>query len=88
MAGRSDPLNFVKAEEYFQASTGWGGPTKVVSINRTPPTTAASPDHWRAVNITFDDGTIAVIQYLRPTVFRVRYDPGVTNANDYEDYSS
>lgn len=88
MAGLSDPLNFVKAENYFGTGAYWTGPTKITSINKTPPTTAVSPDHWRAVNITFDDGTIAVIQFVRPTLFRVRYDPAVTNANDYEDFSS
>lgn len=88
MAGLSDPLNFVRAEDYFATGSYWTGPTKVVGINQTPPTTALYPTHWRGVNIIFDDGTIAVIQCIRPTVFRVRYDPAVTKANDYEDFSS
>lgn len=88
MAGLSDPLNYIKAEQYFQAGTGWSGPSTAVSIDKTPPTTVTSPEHWRAVNITFNDGTIAVLQFVRPTLFRLRYDPGVKQANDYEDYSS
>jgi len=88
MSGLSDPLNFLTAETYFGAGAYWTGPTKIVGVNKTPPTTAEAPTHWRAVNIDFDDGTRGVVQFVRPTVFRVRYDPGVTNANDYEDYSS
>lgn len=88
MAGLQDPLNFVTAEQYFQQGKAWGGPTKITSINTTPPDTVKSVNHWHGVNVTFDDGTIAVIQFIRPTLFRVRYDPVVRNANDYEDFSS
>jgi len=88
MAGVQDPLNYLKAEQYFEQGKSWTGPSKVVSTSRTPPTSATSPEHWRGVNLTLDDGTIAVVQFIRPTLFRVRYDPSVRNANDYEDYSS
>lgn len=99
--GTLDPLNFIKAEEYFDdARKGlhWVGPTRVVDIDRVAPTTAKHPDHWHAVNITLESPStapgvpptknIVVIQFIRPTVFRVRFDPFVSKANDYEDFSS
>ena len=88
MAGLQDPLNFVTAEQFFHQGKSWGGPSSIASINRIAPDTVKSVKHWRGVNVTFDDHTIAVIQFIRPTLFRVRYDPVVRDANDYEDFSS
>ena len=87
MAGLGDPLNYIKTEEYFTEAREWSGPSKIASINRTPPTSVKVPDGWRAVNILFDNGNWAVIQFIRPTLFRVRYDPTVTDPNQYEDTS-
>lgn len=81
----NDPLSFCKAEDYFGEATAWGGPSGVASVSQTPPQDVKEKDYWRAVNLTFDDGTICVVQYVRPTLWRVRYDPTVTDASQYGD---
>jgi hypothetical protein len=32
-----------------------------------------------------DDGTLCVVQYVRPTLWRVRYDPTVNDLHGYDD---
>lgn len=81
----SNPLNFCTAEEYFKETPKWGGPTQVTSISETPPADVESKDHYHAVCITFNDGTLCSVQFIRPTVWRVRYDPAVKSPNEYSD---
>ena len=80
-----DPINFITAEEYYQRAQGWVGPARVTSLSQTPPNTAAQPKSWRGVTLTFDDSTLCVVQFVRPTLFRVRYDPAVRNPEEYDD---
>jgi hypothetical protein len=87
MSGKNDPLNFLRAEDYFEAAKEWGGPKKVTSISLDPPS-KGSPyrvNNYHGVTLTFDDNTLCVVQFIRPTVFRVRYDPSITVADDYGD---
>ncbi|KAA8895125.1 alpha-1,4-glucan lyase [Sphaerosporella brunnea] len=96
MAGLGDPIKFVKAEDFFNAMNigdGWKSPTKVVSITVDPPTdldpsNPSAADYYHGVTVTFDDGTLAAIQFIRPTVFRVRYDPAVKSRDEYGDANS
>ncbi|KAF8539040.1 alpha-1,4-glucan lyase [Trichophaea hybrida] len=95
MAGRDDPLNYCRAEDYFNAARTWGGPTKVVHVSETPPIPRNpqifSPHretHYHGVTLTFDDGTFCVVQFIRPSLFRVRYDPSVKDPNEYGDENS
>ena len=87
MAGINDPFTFIKAETYFERASDWGGPTRLESINDKPPSTAPEPTFWHGANLKFDDGTLAVVQFIRPTLFRVRYDPTVTDQEGYDDAS-
>jgi len=80
-----DPINFITAEEYYQRAQGWAGPARVTSLSQKPPTSAAKPGHWRGVTLTFDDNTLCVVQFIRPTLFRVRYDPAVGESDEYGD---
>jgi alpha-glucosidase (family GH31 glycosyl hydrolase) len=80
-----DPLSFCTAEEYFGEASAWNGPLEIVSISQDPPLDTKEKDYWRGVNLKFDDGTLCVVQYVRPTLWRVRYDPTVTDANAYRD---
>jgi hypothetical protein len=84
MAGIGDPIKFVKAEDYFTAMNedSWKGPTEIVAIDPDNPKAA---DYYHGVTLTFDDNTLCVIQFIRPTVFRVRYDPAVQNRDEYGD---
>lgn len=81
----NDPINFCTAEEYFKEIPNWGGPTKVVSASTTPPADIKDKAGWHGVNLTFDDGTVCVIQYVRPTLWRVRYDAAVRDSSEYSD---
>lgn len=81
----SNPLNFCKAEEFFQELPKWTGPTQVTSVSEVPPADTESKENYHGVTLTFNDGTMAVVQFIRPTVWRVRYDPAVKNANEYSD---
>ena len=92
MAGRNDPLNFCRAEDYFDAVKAWGGPKEVVSTSPASPAprdpTVSSQfreTHYHGLTLRFDDGTLCVVQFIRPTVFRLRYDPSVRDPNDYGD---
>ena len=80
-----DPINFITAEEYYRQAQGWAGPSSVTSLSQKPPTTAAQPKCWHGVTLTFDDKTLCVVQFVRPTLFRVRYDPAVRNPEEYDD---
>lgn len=81
----SNPLNFCKAEEFFQGLPDWKGPTQIASISEAPPADIESKENWHGVTLTFDDATMCVVQFIRPTVWRVRYDPAVKDANEYSD---
>lgn len=81
----NDPLNFCTAEDYFKEAPGWGGPTRINSILETPPADIKVKSSWHGVTLKFNDNTLCVVQYIRPTLWRVRYDPVVKDANEYSD---
>ncbi|RPA94936.1 hypothetical protein L873DRAFT_1699735 [Choiromyces venosus 120613-1] len=83
-----DPINFITAEEYYQQAHGWGGPTQITSLSEAVPSSAAQPEYWHGVTLTLDDNTLCVVQFVRPTLFRVRYDPAVRNLEEYDDANS
>lgn len=82
-----DPLNFILAEDFFKSAREFNGPTRIesVQIARYP---AQPPDPIvleRGIALFFDDNTICVIQFVRPTLWRVRYDPTIAELNGYRD---
>lgn len=85
MAGFSDPLNFCKAEDYYSVALDWKGPQKIIGVDTTPPKSTKFPKNWHGVNLRFDDGTLGVVQFIRPCVWRVRYDPGFKTSDEYGD---
>lgn len=87
VAEMGDPLRFCKAEEFFEASrsSGWKNPTTIVSASKYTPKDIQEKEHWHGVVLTFDDNTLCVVQFIRPTLWRLRYDPSVTDVNDYGD---
>ncbi|KAG0125373.1 glycosyl hydrolases family 31-domain-containing protein [Tuber indicum] len=83
-----DPINFITAEEYYRRAKGWTGPTRIDSLSQETPATAAQPEYWHGVTLTFNDETLCVVQFVRPTLFRIRYDPAVGNREEYDDANS
>lgn len=88
MAGWNDPLNFTIAEDYFNEAKYWDGPISIKEVLEAPPENIANKDYWRGVTLKFNDDTLAVIQFIRPTLWRVRYDPLVKSPNEYGDQNS
>ncbi|KAH0607116.1 uncharacterized protein H6S33_003104 [Morchella sextelata] len=82
-----DPLNFIRAEDFFASAQRFTGPTKIkkvqISSNPRRPTDPIILE--RGIALLFDDRTICVIQFIRPTLWRVRYDPTVKSLNGYRD---
>src|SRR5438034_2125011 len=84
VSGSSDPVNFIPAESFFNQATNFKSPKSVSSATSSNSTDKSDPLRY-AVELRFDDGTIALIQFVRPTVWRVRYDPTVTALSGYSD---
>lgn len=81
----NDPINFCTAEEYFSQLPGWKGPKQITSISDVAPADIKVPACWHGVTLTFDDSTLCVVQFIRPTLWRVRYDTSVKELNGYSD---
>lgn len=85
--GKTDPLNFVRAEDFFLSTQKFNGPTKIIAAQTTSyPAKNNEPIILeRGIALFFDDETICVIQFVRPSLWRVRYDPTITALNGYRD---
>lgn len=88
MAGPDDRINFITAEKYFENLSAWEGPDEVVAILQDPPADISDPEYWRGVTLKFEQGELCVIQFIRPTLWRVRFDPTVRDLNDYGDLNT
>jgi len=88
-----DPYIFRKAEDVFNDlnnSTGLKQPTKIscqdgdqlLFDGKTNPATS----HGRIFR--FNDGTILLIQFMRPRVWRIRFNPKASAGSDYSDFNS
>lgn len=81
----NDPINFCTAEEYFGGISNWTGPKQVNSVSDVPPADIRVKESWHGLTLSFDDDTLCVVQFIRPTVWRVRYDPAVKDRDGYSD---
>jgi hypothetical protein len=89
-----DPYIFKKAEDFFQdidnPGSGLKQPSKIsykdedqlTSDKKTNPATS----HGRIFR--FNDGSLICIQFLRPRVWKVRFDPKAEAGSDYSDFNS
>lgn len=88
MAGNTDPINFWKAEDYFDDIHSWDCPQEVEEIIPDPPADIADPNHWHGITLKFVGGKLCSLQYIRPTVWRIRFDPTVISHNEYKDINT
>ena len=87
LAGSEDPINFVPAETFFATANNFSGPREVISARSTDSKDPKDPLRY-AVELTFDDGTVGLIQYVMTTVWRIRYHPAVKSVAEYSDVNT
>ncbi|KAH0607355.1 uncharacterized protein H6S33_002389, partial [Morchella sextelata] len=75
MAGKTDPINFWRAEHVFSDIDSWERPQEVEEIITDPPADIADRKHWHGITLKFVGGKLCSLQYIRPTVWRIRFDP-------------
>ena len=81
-----DPYTFIKAEEFFEDKTSFHRPFKVTEYVRTDGTfdeVVTSGAVFR-----FNDQTLLLVQFIRPKVWRFRFDANVRNPSEFKDFNS
>lgn len=87
-AGSEDPVNFIPAESFFQP---FQQPSQSIKVPKTirsaKSSTSRDPSEplRYAAQLELDDGTFVLVQFVMPTVWRIRYDPTITVENGYSD---
>ena len=87
MAGLSDPMRFIKAEEFFAKSSNAKGPTSLISVQSSQSNDPKDPLRYAAL-LTFDQGSTCLFQFVMPQLWRLRFDPSAKAASDYSDANS
>ncbi|KAK5651788.1 hypothetical protein OQA88_11655 [Cercophora sp. LCS_1] len=88
-----DPYIFKKAEDFFGETDHASGLRQPAKVSYEPGDqlgvdgkTNPATSHGRIFR--FNDGTLILIQFMRPRVWRIRFDPNATAGSDYTDYNS
>lgn len=87
MAGLSDPMRFIKAEEFFAKTPSAKGPVSLSSIQSSQSIDPKDPLRYAAF-LAFDDGSTCLFQFVTPQVWRLRFDPSAKTPSDYSDDNS
>ena len=87
MAGLSDSMRFLKAEEFFAKTPNAKGPKSLTSAISTQSIDPKEPLRYAAL-LTFDQGSTCLFQFVTPQLWRLRFDPSAKNASDYSDANS
>lgn len=87
MAGLSDPMRFVKAEEFFTKLASANGPSTLVSAQTSMSNDPKDPLRYAAI-LTFNEGSTCLFQFVTPQMWRIRFDPSAKSASDYSDENS
>lgn len=90
-----DPFTFQPADDFFADLDGETVHThRPVSVSyhaadQTPKPGFESPiNHKYGRILRFDDGKHLVVQFLRPRVWRIRFNPRSKAASDYSDFNT
>ena len=89
-----DPYIFKKAEDFFQdidnTGSGLRQPSKVSykEDDQLLPDKKTNPATSHGRIFRFNDGSLILIQFLRPRVWKIRFDPKATSGNQYSDFNS
>lgn len=87
MAGLSDPMRFIKAEEFFAKTPNAKGPDTLISVQSSQSIDPKDPLRYAAF-LTFDEGSTCLFQFVTPQLWRLRFDPSAKTASDYSDANS
>lgn len=89
-----DPYIFKKAEDFFHdidsPASGLKQPTKISFLpeDQTLPGNKPNPATSHGRIFRFNDGAFLLIQFMRPRVWRIRFDPTAKAASEYTDYNT
>ena len=87
MAGLSDPMRFMKAEEFFADLSSAKGPSVLISVQSSQSIDPTDPLRYAAF-LTFDEGSTCLFQFVTPQLWRIRFDPSAKTASAYTDANS
>jgi len=89
-----DPYIFKKAEDFFQdidqAGSGLKQPGKLSykEEDQLLPDKKTNPATSHGRIFRFNDGSLILIQFMRPRVWRIRFDPKAKTGDQYTDFNS
>lgn len=90
-----DPFTFQPADDFFADLDTAAVPThQPASVSYHAADQASHSGSPEPVNqkygrvFRFDDGKCMVVQFLRPRVWRIRFNPRFTKASDYSDFNT
>lgn len=87
MAGLSDPMRFMKAEEFFSNLSSARGPTILVNAQSSQSIDPTDPLRYAAL-LTLDEGSTCLFQFVTPQLWRIRFDSSAKTAAAYSDANS
>lgn len=88
MSGVDDPINFITAEDFYSGAAKWNTPKTITKVHDRAPANIKFKEYWHGVTLEFNDNTLCVVQFIRPTLWRIRYDPAVILLDEYTDNNS
>lgn len=90
-----DPYVFRKAEDFFNdiddtGALGLKQPNKISyqDDDQLLPDNKANPATSHGRIFRFNDGALILIQFMRPRVWRIRFDPKASSGSQYSDFNS
>ena len=87
MAGLSDPMRFMKAEEFFTNLSSANRPRVLTNVQSSQSIDRTDPLRYAAL-LTFDEGSTCLFQFVMPQLWRIRFDPSAKMASAYSDSNS
>jgi hypothetical protein len=89
-----DPYIFKKAEDFFYdidtSGSGLKQPSKLSyrEDDQTLPDNKPNPATSHGRIFRFNDGALILIQFMRPRVWRIHFDPKANSGSQYSDFNS
>jgi hypothetical protein len=89
-----DPYIFKKAEDFFhdidQSGSGLRQPSRVSfkEEDQLLPGGMSNPSTSHGRIFRFNDGSLILIQFMRPRVWRIRFNPKAKSGDQYSDFNS
>ena len=91
---RRDPYIFVKADDFFRSLDSGTGDVKqpvTISFQKNDQLLGdgkLNPACSHGAVFRFNDDSLLLIQFMRPKVWRIRFDPNNKNGSDFTDFNT